>query len=120
LIKTIFTIVIVAVFLNAIGHAGMVAWRHFQLRDQAEQMVLFGSASSPPDLAWQIAQIAEELGVPIAPEDVVVTRQGPRTVAEASYTVPVELFPRFFYPVDLSFMVEAYSISGGASVAPQP
>jgi type III secretion system FlhB-like substrate exporter len=119
LIRTIFTTVIVAVILNAIGHAGMAAWRHFQVRDQAEQLILFGGATPPAELASQIAQIAEEFEVPLAPEDVVVTRLGPRTVAEAYYTLPVELFPRFFYPVDLSFMVEAFSITGAAPVGPR-
>jgi hypothetical protein len=117
LIKTIFTTAIVVAMLNAIGHAGMAAWRHFQLRDQAEQLVLFGGTTPTAQIADQIAQIAEELEVPVAPEDIVVTRQGPRTVAEAYYTVPVELFPRFFYPVDLSFMVEAFSITGAVPAA---
>jgi len=111
-IKTIFTTVIVVVILNAIGHIGMAAWRHFQVRDQAQQLILFGSLTPTTELEQQIAQIAEEFEVPVAPEDIVVTRQGPRTIAEAYYTMPVELFPRFFYPVDLSFMVEAFSISG--------
>ena len=117
MIRTIFTTAIVVVLLNAVGHAGMAAWRHFQLRDQAEQLVLFGGATPTADIAAQIAQIAEELGVPVAPEDIVVTRQGPRTIAEAYYTVPVELFPRFFYPVDLSFMVEAFSVTGAVPSA---
>jgi hypothetical protein len=117
LIRTIFTTAIVVALLNAIGHAGMAAWRHFQLRDQAEQLVLFGGATPTEQIADQIAQIAEELEVPVAPEDIVVTRQGPRTVAEAYYTVPVELFPRFFYPVDLSFMVEAFSVTGAVPSA---
>ena len=117
MIRTIFTTAIVVVLLNAVGHAGMAAWRHFQLRDQAEQLVLFGGATPTADIAAQIAQIAEELEVPVAPEDIVVTRQGPRTIAEAYYTMPVELFPRFFYPVNLSFMVEAFSVTGVAPTA---
>jgi hypothetical protein len=120
LIRTIFTTVIVVVILNAIGHAGMAAWRHFQVRDQAQQLILFGGQTPTAELQQQIAQIAEEFAVPIAPEDIVVTRQGPRTIAEAYYTIPVELFPRFFYPVDMSFMVEAFSLSGAAPIAPRP
>lgn len=111
MIKTIFTTAIVVAVLNAVGHAGMAAWRHFQVRDQAQQLILFGSTTSTADLEYQISQIAEEFEVPIAPEDIVVTRQGPRTIAEAYYTMPVEVFPRFFYPVDLSFMVEAFAVS---------
>ena len=110
MIKTIFTTAIVVIVLNAIGHAGMAAWRHFQVRDQAQQLILFGGKTPTAELEYQIAQIAEEFEVPIAQEDIVVTRNGPRTTAEAYYTMPIEFFPRFFYPVDLSFMVEAFSV----------
>lgn len=118
MIKTIFTMAIVVIILNAVGHAGMAAWRHFQVRDQAQQLILFGGNTSTADLEWQIAQIAEEFEVPVAREDIVVTRQGTRTVAEAYYTMPVELFPRFFYPIDLSFTVEAFAVTTGLSPAP--
>lgn len=111
MIKTIFTMAIVVIILNGVYHAGMAAWRHFQVRDQAQQLVLFGGNTSTADLEYQIAQIAEEFEVPIAREDIVVTRQGARTIAEAYYTMPVEVFPRIFYPVDLSFMVEAFAVS---------
>ena len=94
---------------------GMATWRHFQVRDQAQQLILFGAATPTAELERQIAQIAKEFEVPVAPEDIVVTRQGARTVAEAYYTMPVELFPRFFYPVDLSFTVEAFSMATGVT-----
>jgi hypothetical protein len=110
-IKTIFTTAIVVAALNAIGHAGMAAWRHFQVRDQAQQLILFGGKTPTAELEYQIAEIAEEFEVPIAREDIVVTRTGPRTIAEAYYTMPIEVFPRIFYPVDLSFMVEAFSVN---------
>ena len=114
MIKTIFTTAIVVIILNAIGHVGMAAWRYFQVRDQAQQLILFGANTPTADLEYQIAQIAEEFEVPIAREDIVVTRNGPRTVAEAYFTMPIEVFPRLFYPVDLSFMVEAFSVQGAA------
>ena len=110
MIKTIFTTAIVVAVLNAIGHVGMAAWRHFQVRDQAQQLILFGGKTPTAELEHQISQIAEEFEVPIAREDIVVTRNGPRTIAEAYYTMPIEVFPRIFYPVDLSFMVEAFSV----------
>jgi hypothetical protein len=110
-IKTIFTMAIVAIILNGVYHSGMAAWRHFQVRDQAQQLILFGANTTPADLEFQIAQIAEEFEVPIERQDIVVTRQGARTIAEAYYTMPVELFPRIFYPIDLSFMVEAFAVS---------
>jgi hypothetical protein len=114
LIKTLITLVIVAVVLNATYHAGVATWRHFKVRDEAQQLILFGGRVPTSELEEQIAFIAQEVGVPINPEDIIVSREGPRTIAEAYYTMPVELFPRFFYPIDLSFTVEAFALSDAA------
>ena len=119
MIKTIFTTAIVVIILNAVGHAGMAAWRYFQVKDQAQQLILFGSNVPTADLEYQLAQIAEEFEVPLAREDIVISRQGARTIAEAYYTMPVEIFPRIFIPLDLSFMVESFSLSA-PGVAPPP
>lgn len=118
MIKTIFTTAIAVTILNAVGHAGMAAWRYFQVKDQAQQLILFGSNVPTADLEYQISQIAEEFDVPIASDDIVVTRQGARTVAEAYFTMPVEVFPRIFWPIDLSFMVESFSLSAPGVVPP--
>ena len=119
MIKTIFTTVIAVTILNAVGHAGMAAWRHFQVRDQAQQLILFGSNVPTADLEFQLSQIAEEFEVPIARVDIVITRQGARTIAEAYYTMPVEVFPRLFWPIDLSFTVESFALAA-PGVAPPP
>ncbi len=116
MIKTIFTTAILVALLNAAYHAGMAAWRHYQVKDQAQQLILFGASVPPAELESQIAQVAEEFEVPIAPEDIVVTRENNRTVAEVYYTMPVELFPRYFYPIDLSFTVETFTVPGAAPV----
>ena len=119
MIKTIFTTAIAVIILNAVGHAGMAAWRYFQVKDQAQQLILFGSNVPTADLEYQLAQIAEEFGVPIARDDIVITRLGARTIAEAYFTMPVELFPRIFWPLDLSFMVESFALSA-PGLAPPP
>ena len=45
-------------------------------------------------------------------DDVMVRREGARTVADVSYTDTVELFPRFSYPVNFSFTAEAFGVAG--------
>ena len=116
MIKTIITTAILVALLNAAYHAGMAAWRHYQVKDQVQQLILFGPSVPPADLERQIALVAEEFEVPIAPEDIIVTREGNQTVAEVYYTTSVELFPRYFYPVDLSFTVESFTVPGAAPV----
>jgi type III secretion system FlhB-like substrate exporter len=109
-IKTVISLLVVAAVLNAVGRSTMAAWRYFQLKDEAQQLVLFGAAVSTGELASRIVEKAEELEVPLLADAVTVERDGNRTTMDAWYTEPLELFPRFVYPVDLSFSVEALAV----------
>jgi hypothetical protein len=109
-LKTIIKILIAAALLNAAARGGMAAFTYFQFRDRAEQLIIFGAKSTPEELHGQIVETAEELGIPIGPESITVEREGSRTRAEAAYVQPVEFFPRYSYPVNLSFRVEGFSI----------
>lgn len=104
--KTIVKLLIVAVVLHAVYQAGRVAWRHYELKDAAQQALLFGGGATTSQLHAQIMAEAADLGVPLAPEDLEVTRTGQRTAATARYTQPVELLPNYRYPVDLTFEVD--------------
>ena len=108
--KTIVKLLIATVVINAAARAGIVTMRYYQLREAAQQTVLFGADASPEDLRDRILQQAQALKVPVRPENVLVKRQGGRTWADASYRQSVEYFPNQEYPMDLSFSVEAYAM----------
>jgi hypothetical protein len=110
--KTIIKLLIALVILNAVARGAMAAWSYYEFRDAAAELVLFGSRATTTELHDQILSRAGELDVPVAPANVNVQRQGARTWADVSYTQPVEYFPRNFYPVELSFTVDAFSTTG--------
>ena len=109
MIKTVIKVAIALVVLNAIFRAGLVAWDHYQLRDEAQQLIIFGSGTSANDLHNRILLKAMELEVPLISENLVVRRDGQRTFVEARYTAQVEYFPNQFYPTELSFAVDAFA-----------
>jgi hypothetical protein len=111
LIRTAITFLIVLAALNAIARAGMVAWRYYQLKDEAQQLVVFGAAVPPNTLKDQILEKAEELDVPLDPADIEVRRERNRTWVEAYYTEDVEFFPSFVYPLDLTLSVESIGLA---------
>lgn len=110
--KVIIKLLIVAAIINACARGAMAAWTYYQFKDAASETILFGADASIGQLQEQILRRAAELAVPIAPENLTVTRDGPRTVAEASYTQPVELVPSYRYPFKFSFKVNALSYTG--------
>ena len=111
MIKTTIKIAIALAIVNAAFHAGDAAWRYYQLKDAALQLITFGSQEHTNELHNRIVQKAEELGVPLLPENVAVHRQGTRTFVEGEYTQPIEYFPNQMYPMDLTFFVENYSLN---------
>jgi hypothetical protein len=108
--KTILKLLIAAAILHAVYRTGVSAATYYELKDSSQQMLIFGGGASPDQLQESILAKAEELSVALAPENVVVERVGVRTTAEASYTDPVEIFPRYRYPFNYSFRVEAISM----------
>jgi hypothetical protein len=73
------------------------------------------SAPQPHD---RILAKAEELQVPIAPEDIEVHKDDQRSEAWAAYSQPIELLPRYPVPVKIAFRVEAFASQPGTASAP--
>jgi len=112
LIKTIVKIVIALALANAAVRGGMVAMSYYQLKDAAQQALTFGANAPTTALANEVLDKAAELEVPLDPENLEVTRNGNRTVISAFYTQPVEFVPTYVYPLELTFTVEGYTLTG--------
>ena len=110
--KTIVKLLIVAAILNACVRGAMAAWTYYEFKDAVSQLVLFGGDAAVGAIEEQILRRATELQVPVDPKNIEVTREGPRTVATASYRQEIELFPRYKYPYDFKFTVDALSVTG--------
>ena len=117
--KTIVKLIIAAVLVNAAYRSGSVFLKYYQFKDETQQMVLFGQAETVTALTSQILNEAMKRDVPLDAEGVDVAREGMRTVAEVSYTESVEVFPRYFYPVNFSFSAEAYGVAGASPIKPR-
>jgi hypothetical protein len=110
--KVIVKIIAVIIILNAASQVALASWRHFQLRDAAEQAVTFGAGQDPAAIKGGILRRAAELNLPVSEANVTVVRNGKYTSANASYTQAIELFPTYTYPYDFSFKVESTLLAG--------
>jgi hypothetical protein len=110
--KTIIKIAIALALLNATARAGLAAMGYFRLKDAAQQEVTWGGRTPPAKLASNVLDKAAELGVPLEADGVAASRDEDLTVIEVEYTQPIELFPSYVYPVELSFEVQARALTG--------
>ena len=108
--KTVLKIVIAVALLNAVVRGADSVWNYYQLKDAAERALLFGSQRTSQQLHAQIMERAEELQLPLEPEDLRVRWGTGRRIAEASYTQSVEFLPNYAYPVKFSFNVNTVAV----------
>jgi hypothetical protein len=118
--KTVIKILIAAAIINATARVGMAAARYYQLKDQSQELVTFGGNIVPGELQNQILLKAEELELPLAFDDILVTREGLHTIASAAYTDSVEVFPNYKYPIKFQFKVEGVNMGAGVSPGANP
>jgi hypothetical protein len=116
--KTILKLLLAAAVLNACARGAAAAWTYYQFKDATEQTILFGGDATVEVLHEQILRRAAELEVPVDPQRVEVTRDGARTLARASYTQAVEVFPSYEYPFEFEFNVQALSIGMRSPAGP--
>jgi hypothetical protein len=109
--KTLFKLVVAVLVLNASVRGALAMWQYYEFKDAAHQVVLFGQRADPEEIQANILAKASEMSVPVRPDDVKVSRDGQRTVAEGSYTTPVEFFPNYPWPVTFTFIVDALSLT---------
>jgi hypothetical protein len=119
-VKTLVKLLVAAAIINATARVGFAAARYYQLKDESQELVTFGSHMVPGELQNQILLKAEALELPVAFEDILVTRQGLRTTASAAYTDSVEVFPNYKYPIRFQFTVEGINMGAGVSGGDHP
>ena len=108
--KTLFKLVVAILVLNAAIRGGLAMWQYYQFKDAAQQVVLFGQRADPDQIQADIVAKATDLSVPVRADDIKISRDGQRTVAEGYYIRPVEFFPNYPYPVKFTFLVDAISL----------
>jgi hypothetical protein len=119
-VKTLIKLLIAAAIVNGTARVGMAAARYYQLKDESQELVTFGGNIIPGELQNQILLKAEQLKLPLAFEDILVTREGLRTTASAAYTDSVEVFPNYKYPIKFQFKVEGVNMGAGVTPGSNP
>jgi hypothetical protein len=108
--KTLFKLLVAIMVLNAAVRGALAMWQYYQFKDAAQQVVLFGQRSEPEEIRANIMAKATQLSVPVKVDDIKVSRDRTRTVAEGYYIRPVQFFPNYPYPVRFTFFVDAVSL----------
>ena len=108
--KTLIKLLIALAIMNAAARVGLASARYYQFKDQSQELVTFGGDAPLGELQNHILDKATALNLPVAFEDIEVVRMGQYTMATASYTQPVEVFPSYTYPMTFHFTVQGINL----------
>jgi hypothetical protein len=113
LVSSLLRVALAVAFLNASARVGFAYWAFYELRDNAEQTAIFGAKEPTWALHAAVMDKADQLLLPVADDEVLVTRDGFKTTIEASYVQPIEYFPNQTYPMQFSFSVQGVRVNDG-------
>jgi hypothetical protein len=108
--KTVLKLVIAVAIVNAVVRGADSVWNYYQLKDAAQRALLFGSKATSQQVHTQIMETANDLRIPLKPEDLSVRWRTGRRTAAASYTQEIEFLPNYPYPVLFSFNVDNVAV----------
>ena len=115
--KTVIKLLVALAIVNGVVRVGLAEMKYYQFKDQSQQLVTFEEDAPVADIQNQLVESAANLELPIASDDIEVTREGQYTRATASYTQPVEVFPNYTYTMQFQFTVEGVKFAGAGSFA---
>jgi hypothetical protein len=109
MIKTIIKLAIAALVVHACWRSANVVLRYYKFKDAVHETVLFSNSKSDAQLQNRVMELANQLDVPVQPENIAIVRQENRTTVNAVYTDKVELVPTKFFPWEFKVNVEAFN-----------
>ena len=97
----------------AIWHWAAAEWQRFTFEDEVKLIAQFGADRDEDTVRAAVVAAAAKFEVPVAPERVAIRKQGDHVYIDLSYTVPIEILPRYQYPWTYTITAEGWFIPGG-------
>jgi hypothetical protein len=108
-------LVVIAAIAWAAWHAGFAAWQQFQFSDEVTKIAQFGPDRDAESVRDAVLDAAQKYDLPVTEKDVVVRhRDRPSSVdIDVTYTKPIEILPRFYYPWTFTTSARGWFVPGG-------
>lgn len=112
--RTLIKLLIAGLLLHATWRIGEAYWEHYQFEDDVQNAAQFSGTAGSGEISQTVLNLAAEHGIPLAPENLQVSREQRRVVVSGAYVRDIQVLPRYPRPWDFSFDVTVYSFAGSA------
>ncbi len=111
----IIRLLVVAAIAWAAWHAGVAAWNQFRFSDDVEKIAQFGPDRDAGSVMAAVLEAAGRYDLPVTEKDVRIRQQAraAEVYIDVSYTVKVEILPRFEYPWTFATSAHGWFVPGG-------
>jgi hypothetical protein len=106
MIKLVIKLAIVALFANAIWRVGSAYLSYYKFKDAVQEAALYGPDKTDAQLRTRIVELASEYDLPIAEDSFTLRRENSHTIVDGTFTEPVEVLPRYKYPMAFTWHVD--------------
>jgi len=110
--RTLVKLVIAGLVVHASWRTGSAYWTYFNFREGLREVAQLSANKPEEEVHRRAMAVASKLNVPIAPEQLIVTRREEHTFIDASYKTEIEVLPRYRYPWEFEVIVDAWTING--------
>lgn len=118
MVRNLVRLVVLGLVLHAAIKVAPEFWHFVQFRDAVVEAATYGGRKTPDELRRRVASLAQEHGVPVAEDDITVSREGDATYVVTMWTAQLEYLPRRFYPYDFVVNVEGRPQRYGGDLMP--
>jgi hypothetical protein len=108
-------LIVIAAIAWAAWHAGLAAWQQFRFSNDVDNIAQFGPDKDVDSVMDAVLDAASKYQLPVKDKDVRIRRQErpSELYIDLSYTKPVEILPRYFYPWTFSVSAHGWFVPGG-------
>lgn len=100
--KTLIKLIVVGAVLLATWRVGSAYWAHYQFEDAVKEAAQVAQRADEQTLTAKVLDLADQLEIPLDPENLSVTREQRRITIDAVYIRPVEVLPGYTRPWEFS------------------
>lgn len=109
--KTIIKLVMAGLLVHASWRGGAAFWRYYKFKDGVQATAQFAGARSEAEIHNRVVEIAQELDIPVDPENIEVRKEENHTFVNAAYTERIEFVPTYVYPWQFKLNVDVFTIA---------
>ena len=110
MIKLILKLAIAALIANAAWRLGSTYMAFYKFQDAVKENILFGNDKTVEQLRARTMELAAQYDLPLTDDAFTIKRSNTHTIADGSYSQPVQLLPGYTRPWPFSFHIDVLSI----------